>query len=125
MLTAATIGSMLGKLFGKFRRKGVLVPGTDALLEGEARKVDIGDPMAGGVQVLLCRVDGEVHALDSACPHDGGRIQPGPLLEGRHALCPLHNYKFDPRDGKAIDVACRSAKTYPVKEHDGQCEVFV
>ena len=117
--------SMLGKLFGKFGRKGVLIPGTDALKEGEARKVDIGDPMAGGKQILLCRVDGKVHALDSYCPHEGGRIQPGPLLDGKHALCPLHNYKFDACTGKAVDVVCGSARTYRVVESGGQCEVFV
>ncbi len=116
---------MFGKLFGKFGKKGVLIPGTDKLVEGEARKVDIGDIMAGGTQILLCRVEGRVYALDSACPHEGGRIQPGPLLEGKHALCPLHNYKFEATSGKAVDVACASAKTYRVEERDGQCEVFV
>jgi len=116
---------MLGKLFGRFRRKGVLVPGTGALVEGEARKVDIGDPMAGGTQILLCRVEGRVHALDSLCPHEGGRIQPGPLLGGTQALCPLHNYKFDVRDGKAVDVVCGSARTYRVEEEGDQCEVFL
>lgn len=116
---------MLGRLFARFRKKGVLVPDTDRLQEGEARTVDVGDPLAGGVQVLLCRVDGRVHALDSRCPHEGGRIQPGPLVDGRRARCPLHNYEFDPRDGKAVGVACRPARTYRVEERDGSCEVFV
>lgn len=116
---------MLGKLFGKFKKKGVLVPGTEALSEGEARKVDIGDPMAGGTQILLCRVGGKVHAMDSMCPHEGGRIQPGPLLEGKHALCPLHNYKFDPTNGKAVDVVCKSAATYRCEETSEGTEVFL
>ena len=88
----------LGKLFGK---RGVLVPGAEKLLEGESRKVDIGDPLAGGTQVLVCRVGGEVHVLDTECPHEGGRIVPGPLQDGHTAVCPLHNYRFDVRDGKA------------------------
>ena len=116
---------MLGKLLARFRRRGVIVPGTEALAEGEARKVDVGDPLAGGVQVLLCRVGGKVHALDSLCPHEGGRIQPGPLIEGRIAVCPLHNYKFDVRDGKPVEGVCAAARTYRVLERDGECEVFV
>jgi nitrite reductase/ring-hydroxylating ferredoxin subunit len=116
---------MLGKLFGMFRRKGVLIPGTEALVEGEARKVDIGDPLADGTQILLCRVEGRVYALDARCPHEDGRIQPGPLFEGKHALCPLHNYRFDVRDGKAVDVICRKATTYRVEERGGECEVFL
>ena len=116
---------VLGKLLGRFRRRGVIVPGTDALAEGEARKVDIGDPLAGGKQILLCRIEGRIHALDSRCPHDGGRIEAGPLVDGCYAVCPLHNYKFDPRSGKAVDVLCGSARTYRVREEGGRCEVFV
>ncbi|MCP3917527.1 MAG: Rieske 2Fe-2S domain-containing protein [bacterium] len=72
-----------------FGKRGVLVPGADKLQEGEARKVD-------------------VHALDSSCPHEDGRIVPGPLVEGHQAVCPLHNYHFDVRTGKAVGVACRA-----------------
>ena len=80
---------------------GVLVPGGASIEEGTARGVDVGDPHAGGIRVILCKVDGEVHALDSTCPHgQGGHIQTGPLEKGRFALCPLHRYAFDPKTGK-------------------------
>ncbi len=116
---------MLGRILNVFRKRGVLIPDTGRLAEGEARKVDIGDPFAGGKQVILCRVDGRIHALDSLCPHEGGRIQPGPLVEGRYATCPLHNYKFDPRTGKAVEVTCRPARTYRVVEKGDSAELFV
>ena len=117
---------MLGRLLGLFRARGVLVPGTDRIGEGEARKVDVGDPLAGGMQVILCRVDGDLHALDALCPHNqGGRIQPGPLVEGRYASCPLHGYRFDPRDGKAVGVACRSARRLRVRERGGSAELLL
>ena len=116
---------MIGRFLRIFGKRGVLVPGTDRLGEGEARKVDVGDPLAGGTQVVLARVGGVVYALDSRCPHEGGRIQPGPLHEGRYAVCPLHGYRFDPRDGKAVGVVCRAARTYRVVERDGSCELFV
>lgn len=117
--------AMFGKLGKLFGRRGVLVPDADKLLEGEARKVDIGDPLAGGTQVILCRVEGRVHVLDSACPHEGGRIVPGPLGEGHTVLCPLHNYRFDVRTGKAVGVACRPARTYSAVEKDGSIEIFL
>lgn len=117
---------MLGRLLGLFKKRGgVRVPGADQLLEGEARTVDIGDPHAGGLQVLVCRVEGRVYALDTACPHEGGRLAKGPLADGKYAVCPLHNYRFDPKDGKAIEVSCKSAKTVRVEEQDGQLELFV
>ena len=67
--------------------------------------------------MILCRVEGRLHALDALCPHEGGRIVPGPLVEGKYALCPLHNYKFDPRTGKAVDVSCKAARTYRAATH--------
>ena len=58
---------------------------------------------AGEKVGVLCRVDGELHALDALCPHEGGRIHDGPLAQGKYAVCPLHNYKFDPRTGEAVE----------------------
>ena len=116
---------MLGKLFGLFGGKPVVIRGTAKLPEGHARKVDIGDLLAGtGRQVVLCRVGGELHALDALCPHEGGRIADGPLLEGRYALCPLHNYKFDPRTGASVEVSCKSATRYRVVETNGDAELW-
>ncbi|MDP6988826.1 MAG: Rieske 2Fe-2S domain-containing protein [Planctomycetota bacterium] len=117
------IGRILG---GLFRGKPTIIEGTAALEEGTARRVEIGDTLAGtGVELILCRVDGEVSALDARCPHEGGRIVPGPLVEGRYALCPLHNYRFEPATGKARDVICRKARTYRVRESGDACEVWL
>jgi nitrite reductase/ring-hydroxylating ferredoxin subunit len=116
---------MLRRLLNLFRSKGVLVPDVSTLPEGEARKVDIGDVHAGGTRVILCRVDGEVHALDSRCPHEGGEITTGPLSEGKYAVCPLHRYRFDPKSGRAIGVTCRNARKYRVVPHGQGVEVFV
>lgn len=115
---------MLEGLKNLFRGRPILIRGTGRLPDGQARKVDVGDPLAGGKQVVLCRVDGELFALDALCPHEGGRIADGPLMEGRHALCPLHNYRFDPRTGKAVGVVCRAARTYTVRERDGDAELW-
>lgn len=76
-------------------------------------------------ELLLCRVRGRLHALDTLCPHEGGRLAEGPLVEGRYAFCPLHLYKFDPRDGRAVEVDCAPARTLPVREVDGVAEVRV
>ena len=117
---------MLQKLLRLFSRQGLLVKGAAKLDEGTARTVDIGDPLAGGKQVLLCKVDGDVYALDAYCPHDqGGRIQPGPLEHGKFAICPLHRYMFDPKTGKPEGVACASARRYKTKQAGDDVEIFV
>jgi len=113
-------------LLDLFRGKPALIQGTAKLAEGHAKKVDLGDPLAGtGRQIVLCRVDGELYALDALCPHEGGRISDGPLLEGRTAMCPLHNYRFDPRTGKAVGRVCKDARTYRVREKGGDCEIWL
>ncbi|MFN0008650.1 MAG: Rieske (2Fe-2S) protein [Planctomycetota bacterium] len=108
-----------------FRGQPALIEGTVEIAEGHARRVEIGDEDAGTAkQVVLCRVEGKLYALDAACPHEGGRIIGGPLLEGKHALCPLHNYRFDPRTGAAVGGLCENARTYRVREKGADCEIW-
>ncbi|MCC6409127.1 MAG: Rieske (2Fe-2S) protein [Planctomycetes bacterium] len=116
---------MLSKLFGFLRGKGVIVKGVDKLPEGQAKVIDIGDPLAGGKQVVLCRVGGKLYAVDRLCPHEGGRLIEGPLAEKQYVVCPLHNYRFDPKSGAAVGVACKSATTYKVEMNGNDCEIFV
>ena len=116
---------MLSKLFGLFRGRPARIQGASRLPEGEARTVALGDPLAGGTEVVLCRLGGELHALDRLCPHEGGRIAGGPLVDGRYVICPLHNYRFDPATGKAVGVVCGSAKTYRVREDDDDALVWI
>ena len=117
---------MLAKLLGGlFSRKPVLVKGGATVEEGESRGVDLGDPHAGGVRIILCRVDGQMHALDARCPHAGGQIQTGPLEQGRFAVCPLHRYLFDPKNGRAEGVACRPAKRYRTRASGDDLQVYV
>ncbi len=117
---------MWNRLLNVFRGKPALVKGAGRLEEGQARKITFGDPIAGeGVELVLCRVDGTLYALDVMCPHEGGRIIEGPLHEGRYAICPLHQYAFEPKSGRVINAACKKAKTYRVREKDGDCEVWI
>ena len=113
-------------LLDLFRGRPAIIQGTGKLQDGHARKVDIGDLLAGtGRSIVLCRVGGRLCALDTLCPHEGGRIGDGPLIEGRLAMCPLHNYQFDPQTGKSVGRVCKDAKTYRVREKDGDCEIWL
>jgi nitrite reductase/ring-hydroxylating ferredoxin subunit len=117
---------MLGKLGDLFRGKPVVVKGTRKLPDGTARKVTFGDILAGtGKEILLCRVDGKLYALDVLCPHEGGRLSEGPLAEGKLAVCPLHNYQFEADGGRCVNAACKSAKGYKVREVGDDCELWI
>jgi nitrite reductase (NADH) small subunit len=72
----------------------------------------------------LARKEGRLFAVDRRCPHEGGRISGGPLVEGKYVVCPLHNYKFDPQTGRAIGVACPNARVYKLKAKGTDAEVW-
>ncbi len=101
----------------------VRIPGVERLENGYARKVLVPEAEGPPREIVVLRWRGELHALDSLCPHEGGRIAEGPLWEGRYAYCPLHLYRFDPRDGHAIGVDCRPARVYRVREIGGVAEI--
>jgi nitrite reductase/ring-hydroxylating ferredoxin subunit len=93
------------------------ITGVAAVEEGYAKKFLVDVPDGGPPrELVLCRVDGRLHALDSLCPHAGGRLAEGPLMQGRYAHCPLHLYKFDPEDGRSIEIECAPAAVYEVRE---------
>lgn len=115
---------MLGRFFKRLGKKAALVKGTGKLEEGQSKVVNLGDPMAGGVQVVLSRIDGAIFALDTRCPHENGRLVGGPLHDGS-VLCPLHNYLFDAKTGETKRGVCSGAKTYAAEEKDGDCQVWI
>jgi len=104
-------------------KQRVRIPGTAKLRDREARKVLV--PRAGGapLELLLVRRDGVLFALDSLCPHEGGRLAEGPLMDGENVTCPLHLYRFDPRTGEAVEVECAPVRCFAVREQDGVAEV--
>jgi nitrite reductase/ring-hydroxylating ferredoxin subunit len=107
------------------RPRRVRVPGVARLAEGHARKLVIPAGAAGpeALEIVLVRLSGKLYALDSLCPHEGGRLAEGPLWDGRFVACPLHLYRFDPRTGEADEVECEPARTYRVREVDGAAEI--
>ncbi len=114
---------MWRRLFG---RKPARIEGTGKLPEGQAKKITFGDPLAGsGIDLVLARVEGRLFAVDSRCPHEGGYIQEGPLVEGRYVRCPLHNYHFDPKSGACVNAPCGKARVFRVEESGGGADIYL
>jgi pyruvate oxidase len=115
---------MLARILDLFRGRSVVIRDASKLPEGYAKRIDLGDPLAGCKSIVLCRVEGQLHALDVRCPHEGGRISEGPLVEGKHARCPLHNFTFDPRNGAVVTGHGGKARVYRVREEGGDARVW-
>ena len=83
---------------------------TDDVFEGDVVSVEIAEK-----SIALYQVDGEVFATDNMCTHGNARLCDG-FLEGHEIECPLHQGKFDIRNGKAMCAPLtEDVKTYPVK----------
>lgn len=64
------------------------------LADGEMRVFeDVGE-----FGVLVCRVAGELHAIEDNCSHADTPLSEG-RLRGAMIVCPLHGAQFDVRDG--------------------------
>jgi naphthalene 1,2-dioxygenase system ferredoxin subunit len=76
-----------------------------------------------GKSIALYQVEGEIYATDNICTHGNARLCDG-FLEGHEIECPLHQGKFDIRNGKAMCAPLtEDVRTYPVKIDDNR--VFV
>ncbi len=54
------------------------------------------------VDIIICNIEGEFHAVSNFCPHKGVIISRGPLQE-RYLTCPGHGYRFNVTDGSCLD----------------------
>lgn len=74
--------------------------------------------LAGGRAVCLTRTAAGYGALDNHCPHQGGPLGDGQILDG-YVICPWHAYEYDPASGKPPPGFSDGAVAYPVEERDG------
>jgi naphthalene 1,2-dioxygenase system ferredoxin subunit len=96
---------------------------TDVSAFDEVPEEDVLGVETAGKDVALYNVDGQVYATDNICTHGHARLCDG-FLEGFEIECPLHQGKFDIRDGRpTCQPVTEAVRTYPVKIEDGR--VFV
>jgi|SRR5579872_4157567 len=78
-----------------------------------------------GTEVLLCKCDGKVYAIDDVCTHDGGHLEQG-FLDGCAIECPRHGARFDVRTGEVLALpAVIPIGTYSVSQEGDDIYVDV
>lgn len=87
-----------------------LAPGTAKLLKTDAHRV-----------ALFRTDDGEVFAVDNACPHEGYPLVQGEV-KGCTLTCQWHNFKFDLRNGACLK-GDEDVRHYATRVEDGVIEV--
>lgn len=74
---------------------------------------------AGERWYALANVDGAFHALDNNCPHNGGPLGRGRLVDGA-IECPWHQWRWDVASGQNIwPLSPWRARRVPVRR-DGE-----
>lgn len=73
---------------------------------------------AGPIAVFRT-MDDEIFALENGCAHKGGPLAEG-IVHGGSVTCPLHNWVYDLRTGKALGADEGQVRTYPVDVVDGR-----
>ena len=64
------------------------------LVDGELTSCEVGD-----LEILLCRVEGKLYAIEDNCSHADTPLSEG-RLRGYQLTCPLHGTSFDVRTGE-------------------------
>lgn len=79
----------------------------------------------GGREIALFPVDGDaangLHAIDGSCPHAGGPLATGDLVDGK-IECLWHGWRFDLKDG-SCPFADSPVQVHEARVVDGQVEV--
>jgi pyruvate oxidase len=84
----------------------------DELPEGRVR------PVACAHQtVCMTHFEGSYHALDNACPHQGGPLGEGSIENG-WLRCPWHGWDFHPATGRSPGGFEDTIATFPVEVRD-------
>jgi naphthalene 1,2-dioxygenase system ferredoxin subunit len=90
-------------------------PWIDALSATELPTDDVMGLLVNGRDIAIYTVGTEVYATDNVCTHGQARLCDG-FLEGHEIECPLHQGKFDVRNGRpTCDPVTEPVRSYPVK----------
>jgi nitrite reductase/ring-hydroxylating ferredoxin subunit len=81
----------------------------DDVWEGEVRGVNV-----GGVDIVLCNVDGELFAYEDRCPHLANPLSHG-VLQHSTLRCAAHEWEFDARTGQGVNPQTARLKPFPVR----------
>ncbi len=65
-----------------------------ALEEGKGKRFEV-----NGKAIAIFKHNGTVAAMSATCPHQGGPIEQGKIVDG-YVVCPWHQYQFSAADGQ-------------------------
>ncbi len=87
----------------------------DALSADDLPSDDVIGVVVGGRDIAVYAVGDDVYATDNICTHGQARLCDG-FLDGHEIECPLHQGKFDVRNGRpTCEPVTEAVRSYPVR----------
>lgn len=87
----------------------------DALSVDALPSDDVKGISVAGRDIAIYTVGDDVYATDNLCTHGHARLCDG-FLDGHEIECPLHQGRFDVRDGRPLcEPVTEALRCYPVK----------
>jgi nitrite reductase/ring-hydroxylating ferredoxin subunit len=113
---------------------------SEAVPERGRLVIDVANTTVG-----IFRVDGKLYAFENVCPHQGGPVCQGLLIDGvrevlnegkvslgmafdasdPHIVCPWHGYEFRIETGRHAAIDRIGLRSFPVEESGGRVYVVV
>lgn len=85
----------------------------DKFAEGRPKNLSF-----NGLEIVVVRVDGTVHAFENNCPHQHfSQLHQG-VVEGCSITCPVHGWTFDLKSGQSTNGNGK-LRSFEVKAGDG------
>ena len=76
-------------------------------------------------EITVCRSGQNYYATNSYCTHAGAPLVDG-YIDGEIIECPLHQGRFDLRNGKALcSPATVNLKTYSTRMINGEIQIWI
>jgi 3-phenylpropionate/trans-cinnamate dioxygenase ferredoxin component len=76
-----------------------------------------------GAQIAVFNLDGQLHAIEDICTHDGGELASGEL-ENEVIVCPRHGARFSIITGEVLGPpAYEAVHVFPLRVEDGVIQV--
>ena len=99
--------------------KEITVKASD-IPRGERKIIDV-----DGISIAVFSIADKFYAIDSACPHQGGPLGNGELVDGATIVCPFHAWSFDVKTGINTKFDSIKIKSFPVKVDGDEIKITI
>lgn len=83
---------------------------------------EVCEAFVAGTILVISNIDGELHAMDGICAHQGGPLGKG-KLSGCTLTCPWHGWQYNVDSGRQILSEVIAQRTYPIRRQNDTIQV--